>query len=102
MSLKDQVIADLPTFLDVGEFGDAISIDGGAPVACVLVNDEAPGAEFGDGISLLESTLYARESDFAAPPVVRQRVTVNGQQANILRVDVEQGMLVIRLRWFNS
>jgi hypothetical protein len=101
VSFKDQVTADLPTFLDVDEFADTITVDGAA-VACVLINDEAPGASEGDGISLLESTLYARAVDFDTPPVVRQRVTVNERQANIIRVNEEQGMLVIRLQWYNS
>jgi hypothetical protein len=99
MNFRDQAIADLPTFLNVDEFGDSLVIDG-VTMACVLVNDEAP-TEL-DGISILESTLYVRASDFTEAPVVRQRMTVDGRQANVLRVDVEQGMLVIKLRWFNS
>jgi hypothetical protein len=99
MSLRDQVIADLPTFLDVGEFGDTVDIDGIA-MACVLVNDDAPTDDV--GVEVLESTLYARASDFVQLPVVRQRLTVGTRQANVTRVDEEQGMLVVRLRWFDS
>lgn len=99
MSLKDQVTADLPTFLNVGEFGVSIVIDGAA-VTCVLVNDEAP-TDF-EGVSVLESTLYARGVDFAQGPVVRQRMTVDGRQANVMRIDDNQGMLTIKLRWYNS
>lgn len=106
MSFKDAAIADLPTFLSTSEFGDVIDLDGDQ-VACVLVNDEAPGPSGDDGISLLESTLYIRASDEYKQPVVRQRVTItpaggDARQANIIRVDEEQGMLVIRLQWFNS
>jgi hypothetical protein len=106
MTFRDQAIADLPAFLNVVEFGDTITIGAaadplhGVPMACVLVNDEAPTDD--EGVSMLESTLYARASDFAAPPVVRQRLAVGARLATIIRVDEEQGMLVIRLRWFNS
>lgn len=99
MSFRDQAIADLPTFINVDEFGDTLEIDGAA-MACVLVNDEAPTGM--DGVTVLESTLYVRASDFVEPPVVRQRMTVGGKQANVIRVDQEQGMLVIRLQWYNS
>lgn len=99
MALRDQIAADLPTFLNVGEFGDTVKIDGVA-MACVLVDDEAPGDQ--DGVSVLESTLYVRASDFAAAPVVRQRLTVGKRQADIIRVDEEQGLLVLHLRWNNS
>jgi hypothetical protein len=101
MDLRTQVVADLPTFVNVGEFANVVDIDG-VSMSCVLVNDEAPSS--GEGVTVLESTLYARASDFyvSAPPVVRQRITVDGRQANITRVDEEQGMLVIRLQWFNS
>lgn len=99
MALVDQIIADLPTFTNVGEFGIAIAIDG-VTMNCVLVNDEAPTDS--EGVSELESTLYARAADFAIEPVVRQRLTVGDRQANVTRVDEEQGMLVIRLRWYES
>lgn len=99
MAFRDQVIADLPTFLNVGEFGDTIAIDC-VPMACVLVNDEAPTDD--EGVSVLESTLLARAADFAVEPEVRQRLSVGDRQANVTRVDEEQGMLVIRLRWFDS
>jgi hypothetical protein len=99
MSLRDQAIADLPTFINVGEFGDTLEIDG-VPMACALFNDEAPDNE--DGISVLESTLYVPAANFAVEPDVRQRITVGARQANITRVDEEQGMLAIRLHWFNS
>jgi hypothetical protein len=99
MSFRDQAIADLPAFLDVDEFGDTIAIDG-VPMACVLVNDEAPDGE--EGVSVLESTLYVAASEFAVEPAVREHMTVGARKANIIRVDEEQGMLVIRLQWFES
>lgn len=99
MSFRDQAIADLPAFTNIAEFGDIVEIDG-VPMACVLVNDEAPDGE--DGVSVLESTLYAAASSFAEMPVVRQRMTIGTRLANVQKVDEEQGMLVVRLRWFNS
>lgn len=99
MAFRDQAIADLPAFLNVGEFGDTLDIDG-VTMACVLVNDEAPTEE--DGVSTLDSTLYARASDFTEEPAVRQRMTIGNRVANVVRVDEEQGMLVIHLRWYNS
>lgn len=102
LTFKDQAAADLPTFLNVAEFADTIDIDGVGTVAGVLMNDEAPGAADDDGVSQLEQTLYARASDFLDKPVVRQRLVLDGRQANVTRVDEEQGVYVIRLRWFDS
>lgn len=99
MSFRDQAIADLPAFLNVGEFGDTLVVDG-VTMACVLVNDEAPDGE--DGVSVIESILYAAASSFTIEPAVRQRMTIGSRMANVVRVDEEQGMLAIRLRWYNS
>ena len=99
MALVDQVLLDVPTFTNVGEFGSPLLIDGVAMNA-VLVNDEAP-TDF-DGVSSLDSTLYARMSDFAVEPEVRNRMSIGDRMANVMRVDEEQGMYTIRLKWFNS
>lgn len=100
MTFADQVTADLPTFLNVDEFGQIAVIDG-EQVTCVIVNDEAPGGE-GDGITHLDFTLYAKASSFYTTPVVRQRMLINDQPANVTRVDQEQGIFVIRLEWLES
>ncbi len=100
MDLRDQVTSDLPTFLNVAEFADTVTIDG-EEVACVLVKDET--TQSAEGVTALESTLYVRQSDLFTPPEVRERVQINDdRQANVLRVDNEQGMWVVRLQWFNS
>lgn len=99
MSFRDQAIADLPTFVNVDDFGETLVVNGTA-MACVLVNDEAPTGM--DGVTVLESTLYARSSDFVEAPVVRERMSIGARLANVIRVDEEQGMLVIRLQWYNS
>lgn len=101
MTFRDQAAADLPTFVNVDEFGSTVNIDG-APVTCVLIADENMTISEGDGISLLESLLYVRARDLSAAPEVRQRMTLDGRKANVMRVDQEQGLLVIRLRWFQS
>jgi len=101
VTFKDLAAADLATFLNVNEFADSLDIDGSS-VAGVLMNDEAPGPAEDDGVTQLEQTLYARAADFDQAPVVRQRLTVNDRQANVVRVDQDQGMLIIRLRWFDS
>jgi hypothetical protein len=54
VSFKDQAIADLPTFLNVDEFGDTVDIDG-VTMACVLDNDEAH-ARRRDGVSINSSS----------------------------------------------
>jgi hypothetical protein len=104
MDLRTQVAADLPTFLNVGEFGQTVLVDGD-PVTCVLPNDEDLHEPL-DGVSVLESTMYARASDFDTVPAVRQRLALRiddeDRQADVIRVDNDQGMLAIRLRWWNS
>jgi hypothetical protein len=99
MSLRDQLIADVSTFLNVAEFGETIDIDG-VPMSCVLDNDETTNSA--DGVSNLETTLYVRASDFDEAPVVRQRMTIGARQANVTRIDDEQGILLIRVQWFDS
>jgi hypothetical protein len=101
VSFKAQAIADLPTFLNTSEFGDVVDIDADR-VACVLVPDEALGASNNPGVSQREATLYLRASDQYATPRVDNRITVNDQQWTVSRVDEEQGMLVLRLGWFDS
>lgn len=99
MSFRDQAAADISTFINVEEFGDTVDIDGVATV-CVLIDDETTNSA--DGVSTLESTLYVRATGFVEAPVVRQRMTVGARQANVTRVEDEQGILAIRLQWFDS
>ena len=99
MSFKEQAIADFSTFLNVEEFGDTVDFDG-VPMACVHVDDEAPST--GEGITALESTLTTEASNFDTIPVVRQRVTIDGEQATVTRVDEEQGLVVLRLSWYEG
>jgi hypothetical protein len=101
VTFKAQAIADLPTFINTSEFGDVVDIDGDQ-VACVLDDDEVPGPAGQDGVSLQEATLYIRTSDQYTQPVVRQRLTVNDKQWTVTAVNEEQGMLVVRLQWFDS
>lgn len=101
MTFKDQALADLPTFLNVDEFADTVDVDG-VTMAGVLLADEAMGPPQDDGVTQLEQTLHVASSGFDVTPVARQRIVVNDRQADVLRVDEQQGLLVIRLRWFDS
>ncbi len=100
MTLREQVTADLSAFLNADEFGEVVDIDGSA-VTCVFDPVvETPASQ--EGVLNQDRTISARASDFAEQPVVGQRLTIAGEQANVVAVDEQQGMLVIRLRWFNS
>lgn len=101
VTFKDQLLADLPTFFNVDEFADSLDIDG-VTVAGVLDVDEAPGSAADDGVTHLEQTLYAKASDFVETPVVRQRMVVDGRQANVTHVDQQGEVLIIRLLWMDS
>lgn len=100
MSLADQVALDLPVFLAVGEFGAVRDVDGRS-VACNL-QDEQKATHVGDGVFVSESVLYIRLVDVAARPVITQRMTIDGKLGNVVHVDEAQGMLAVRLRWFES
>jgi hypothetical protein len=100
VTLREQVATDLPTFLNVDEFGESIEVDG-LPVTCVLDgagDTEAPQ----DGVFNRDELMYVRASEFDVVPVVGQRLTIDDEQADVIAVSEDQGMLVIRLRWFDS
>lgn len=100
MTFKDQAAADLPTFLNVDEFAESVDIDGSA-VYCVLEGNgdtEAPQ----DGVIDQDTLLYCKVSAFTELPVVGQRLTIDDEQANVIAVDQDQGLLILRLRWYNS
>ncbi len=100
MTLREQVTADLSAFLNVDEFGESVDIDG-STVTCVFdpVVDTPASQE---GVFNQDRTISVRAADFAERPVVTQRLTIAGEQATVVAVDEQQGMLVIRLRWPNS
>lgn len=100
MTLKAQLLADLPTFLDVGEFAEARSIDGGGAVPCVL--DEEKGTYTAEGVYLVASTLYVKTASLSAVPVVGQRMTIDGRPGDVVSVTEDDGLLTIRLRWYES
>ena len=101
MGFKAQVAADASTFLNVEEFGDLRSLDGGGPVPCVL-DDQVRSEHSAEGVFLSESTLHVRASALGAVPVITQRMTVDGRPANVQHVAENMGMLAIRLRWCES
>lgn len=100
MTFKEQATADLPTFLNVDEFADTADIDGVA-VACVFDGEgDTVGSQ--DGIVNVDEVLYARAVDFETLPVVGQRLTIDDEQADVVAVSEDQGIVKIRLRWFDS
>jgi hypothetical protein len=100
VTFKEQAAADLSTFLNVAEFGETIIIDGDA-VACILDDQDDPGPG-ADGVTLYDAQLYVRAADFYKQPVIRQRLTVGDRQADVVGVNEDQGMLTLRLRWYDS
>ena len=99
MTLREQVITDLPTFLNVDEFGEAVDIDG-SEVICVLDgNGDTEASD--EGVINQDTLLYCRAADIERP-VVGQRLVIDEEPADVIAVDDHQDMLVIRLRWFDS
>lgn len=112
MGFKEQIAADRSAvFLNTAEFGEPRSINGAAAVATVLEavdlsvrgsGSDAGRAVEGDGVYSSESVLHARVEDLEAVPVIGQRLSVDGRAANVLHVATEEGMLAIRLHWYES
>lgn len=112
MSFRTQVESDLTVFLPLAagrdsEFDEMHSLDDEYEVACILVEVDAisigataRASEF-LGVSTYDATLYVRASDYAAP-VVDQKIKIDERYAIVISVTDEQGMRLIRLRWWNS
>lgn len=100
MTFKDQVAADLPTFLNVEEFGDVVDIDG-HQVACVQEGN-GDTQDSREGVTNVDTVLFAMASAFYRVPVVGQRITVDDRPADVVAISEDQGMLTIRLRWWDS
>jgi hypothetical protein len=106
VTFRTQAIADLPTFTNVDEFADSVDIDG-VTVACVREgNGDTRATE--DGVINQDTLLYVPLFDedgaptFEHVPKVHQRLTVDGEQAEVVGAKEEQGVLELRLRWFDS
>lgn len=100
MTLRDQIATDLPVFLNVDEFADSIEIDG-ATVACVVEgNGDTPASS--EGVTDQDVLIYARAADFEKIPVIGQRLTVGDAQAQVVGVSEDQGILILRTRWWDS
>jgi hypothetical protein len=100
MTFREQVAEDLSTFLNVDEFADSVDIDG-VTVACVMDGNgdtEAPQ----DGVINQDTLLYLRASDLDPAPVVGQRITIDGKPSDVIAVDEDREMLIVRVRWFDS
>lgn len=97
-SFKDQLAADLRTFVNVEEFAAPIEIDG-ETVDCIL--DETDGTHTAEGVFKQSFTLYLKADDLTAP-TVGQRMTIDGREADVTGVSEDDGLLTIRARWFDS
>lgn len=100
MTFRAQATADLSTFLNVDEFGESVDIDG-AQVDCVLEGNGDTAAPQ-DGVINRDTLLRARTADFAVVPRVGQRITVDGEQADVIAAADDQGLLTLQLRWLDS
>ena len=99
-SFLEQVSSDLDSvFMNTGEFAELHVIDGSYEVACVL--DETEVVHTAEGVTLLQTVLRVPATSLAAP-VVGQRMTIDARPADVVSVDEEQGLRVIRLQWYVS
>ncbi len=104
MTFREQAAADLSTFLNVDEFGETVKNDG-SPVVCVLEGAEDSDGRR-DGVIDRDVLCHARASSFYKVPVVGQRLTFGegaaAREYDVVGVDEDQGMVHLRLRWFDS
>lgn len=104
MTFRAQAIADLPTFTNVDEMGDTVTleIDGQTVSVACVVEGEGDTQDSRDGVINRDTLLYVRESDLPSVPAVRQRIVMDGEQADVMAVSEDLGLLEIRLRWLDS
>lgn len=98
-TLHDQAIADLAAMLDDREFATLTSINGAAPVPCI-VDHELKGTRF-EGVREWDCTLYVRTSDLAEA-VPGQRFQLDDRSAVVVDADEIHGLQVVHLRWYES
>jgi hypothetical protein len=98
MNFKDQLQADLNTFLSQDEFADEHDIDG-LPVMAVVdssVQQEHP-LSYAEGVFLSRITLFVARVILGYVPEEDQRMRVDGKRYRVDHVSEEDGMLVLRL-----
>lgn len=105
MTLRDQLTADLPVFVNADEFARPITVTlsgdfEGAAVACIL--DETEAIHDADGVTQRDAVLYVKTADLTFAPLADQRVVVGDRQAGIVKVDETEGLTTLSLRWFDS
>jgi hypothetical protein len=100
VTFATQVIADLSTFLNVDEFGESVDLDG-QPVTCVFDGNGDTESSH-EGVTDVDTIAYVRMTDIEARPVVGQRLTLGDDQADVVGVDEQNGLYVLRLRWYDS
>ncbi len=105
MTFKEQAALDIPTFVNTDEFAVSIIIDG-ERIACVLEGQEDTEAS-ATGVINRDILMHAPTASFAALPTVGTRIIVDDgatpvKQADIVGVNEEQGIVELRLRWWDS
>jgi hypothetical protein len=100
MALRDTIHRDVSSDLFFRDFGRTVVIDG-VPLD-VVERDEGAGLDGDgrgggrDGVEIRVWTLWWREADLAAPKV-RQRMTVDGQEREVARVESKGGILNVQM-----
>lgn len=107
-ALRDQIAADLAAILsNEDELGGLVTVDG-VQVPGLLDEDTAGAAprtsagRNAEGVYLAEKVLYVAATDLARPPVVDQRLTVNGVRYRVAHVGSSMGLLAVRLSAWES
>ncbi|WP_285906840.1 head-tail joining protein [Pseudodesulfovibrio pelocollis] len=100
MTLHHTIDRDVLSDLFFRDFGRAVVIDG--VTLCVVEREEGAGLD-GDGrgggregVEIRVWTLFWREADLPAPKV-RQRMTVDGQEREVARVESSRGILEVQM-----
>ena len=108
MSFKDQVAKDIDgVFLNPIEFAEPHDIDG-VTTDCVLDDDiiephsgDDQSMEY-DGVFFTDKMLYIKEGFFTERPIEGQRIYVDGDQYDVIKVSANMGLLEIRIRQYST
>lgn len=106
MNFKDQAALDALTFTNPDEFGSLHDIDG-RQVLITIDNDElrerkSNASNPTDGVYSASLLFYARLVDFPEPPVVEERLKLDGTNYTVASVDLDAVMLTVTLRRYRS
>jgi len=108
MTFKEQLAADISTFLNPDEFGEEYSVEmGGSEAAAVVgvLEDEEetqPTLSPADGVYLALKRFHCRLSDLPMAPKIGREISVNGDRYQVLDIGRSAGMCVLRLEAYQS